>query len=104
MSNPSRYIAVGFYAGVRWYVERPADMVAPAVLVTLQTRHVSGLTYVSEAHECPAMNRIVELPQVTCYRIEVVASPKVLPRRARGHDADDLPSAADGNWLMTIRT
>jgi hypothetical protein len=38
----SEYLADGTHAGVRWYLERPADLAAPLVLVTLRCWDAAG--------------------------------------------------------------
>lgn len=42
MTARSEYLADGTHAGVRWYVERPADLAPPLLLVTLRCWDAAG--------------------------------------------------------------
>lgn len=98
MSAASRYIADGSHAEVRWYVERPADMPAPLAVVTLQTWHGPGRTYVSEVHEvsAPSPATIVRMADTLLARLEAKA--RATARRV----ARLRPRAAVGAVLLSL--
>lgn len=65
MTASHTYLADGSYSDVRWFVERPPDLAAPAVVLTLQCwGHDGRGELVTERIELPKATRAIVLDRI----------------------------------------
>lgn len=81
MTPSDSYLADGSYSRVRWFAERPADLAAPAVLLTLQCwGHDGRGELVTERLELPHATRAIVHEQIEKFLTRLEA--KAAKRRA----------------------